>query len=247
MSCEICGGKGYILLDVPFGHPSFGRAVPCECTRGKIAKRRAERLREQAGISDTELQFWRFETFDAQRCQPPAVRPAMEAAKERCMAYAEQPRGWLILSGAFGSGKTHLAYAIASRALADGRAVFAATAPDMLDVLRAGYNDADGEFDRRFRAMRDAELLVIDDLGTQSGTPWAAEKLYQIINWRYARRLPMVITTNVDLERRSPQLDERIRSRLLEGTRVAGGFCQLLPLPARDFRPQKKEVSGGGR
>lgn len=57
-----------------------------------------------------------------------------------------------------------------------------------LDVLRQGYNDATGEFDRRFATMRDAELLVIDDLGTQSATPWAREKLYQIVNWRYRGR-----------------------------------------------------------
>jgi len=244
MTCELCGGKGYVLLDVPFGHPAFGRAVPCECTRGIIAKRRAERLREQAGISDAELRFWRFDTFKPEMCQPPAIRPAMEAAKKRCMEFSEQPRGWLILSGAFGSGKTHLAYAIASEALAKGMAVFAATAPDLLDVLRAGYSDDNDDFERRFRDMRNAELLVIDDLGTEAAKAWPTEKLYQIVNWRYARRLPMVITTNVDLERRSRELDERIRSRLLEGTRVAGGFCQLLPLPARDFRPQKRELGG---
>jgi DNA replication protein DnaC len=242
MACEKCGGIGYVRLTVPVGHPAFGRAIPCECQRDRLAKRRAERLREQAGIADAELRFWQFDTFRPDQCQPPAVRPAMEAAKQRCIEFAEQPRGWLILQGAFGCGKTHLAYAIASKALADGRAVFASTVPDMLDVLRQGYSDDNLTFEKRFDDMRNAELLVLDDLGTEAAKPWPTEKLYQIINWRYARRLPMVVTTNVDLERRSRELDDRIRSRLLEGTRVAGGFCQLLPLPARDFRPQKREI-----
>lgn len=241
MTCEICGGCGYVRLDVPLGHPQFGRAVPCACKRAELAKRRARRLREQAGIADAEMALWSFDTFDPDLCQPPAARPSMARIKRLCQVYAAQPQGWLLLQGAYGSGKTHLAYAIASRALADGQAVFAATAPDMLDVLRQGYNDASGEFDRRFATMRDAELLVIDDLGTQSATPWAREKLYQIVNWRYSRRLPMVVTTNVDLGRPGRDLDECMRSRLLEGTRTENGFCRLIPLPAHDFRPYKRE------
>lgn len=243
MVCEICKGAGYVYLDVPLGHPQYGRAVPCRCRREEITRRRAARLREQAGIADAEMALWSFDTFDPDACQPPAVRPSMERIKRLCQAYAANPQGWLLLQGAYGSGKTHLAYAIASKALADGRAVFAATAPDMLDVLRAGYNDTSGEFDRRFATMRDAELLVIDDLGTESATPWATEKLYQIVNWRYSRRLPMVVTTNVDLGRPGRGLDERMRSRLLEGTRTEHGFCRLIPLPAHDFRPYKREIA----
>jgi len=51
-----------------------------------------------------------------------------------------------------------------------------------------------------------------------------------------------VVTTNVDLGRPSKALDERMRSRLLEGTQAEGGFCRLVPLPAHDFRPQKREA-----
>ena len=91
MACEKCGGIGYVRLTVPVGHPAFGRAIPCECQRDRLAKRRAERLREQAGIADAELRFWQFDTFRPDQCQPPAVRPAMEAAKQRCIEFAEQP------------------------------------------------------------------------------------------------------------------------------------------------------------
>jgi DNA replication protein DnaC len=53
---------------------------------------------------------------------------------------------------------------------------------------------------------------VLDDLGTQSATPWAREKLYQILNYRYETRLPTVITTSASLD----ELDPRIRSRIMD-------------------------------
>jgi DNA replication protein DnaC len=55
-------------------------------------------------------------------------------------------------------------------------------------------------------------LLVLDDLGTQSMTPWVREKLYQLFNYRYNAKLPTVITTADTLD----EIDPRIRSRMLD-------------------------------
>jgi DNA replication protein DnaC len=60
--------------------------------------------------------------------------------------------------------------------------------------------------------VRQAELLILDDLGSENPSQWAGEKLFQLLNYRYSHRLPTVITTNVDLDR----LDGRIRSRMLD-------------------------------
>ncbi len=68
-------------------------------------------------------------------------------------------------------------------------------------------------FDRRFDEIRMAPLLMLDDLGTQSMTPWVKEKLYQLFNYRYNAELPTVITTSDSLD----EMDPRIRSRLLDG------------------------------
>ena len=51
-----------------------------------------------------------------------------------------------------------------------------------------------------FEGVRTTEILVLDDLGTESATPWAQEKLFQIINYRYNFQFPTVFTT-VDLRR----------------------------------------------
>ena len=72
--------------------------------------------------------------------------------------------------------------------------------------------------------MRTAPLLILDDLGTQTATPWAREKLYQIFNYRYNAELPTVITTALRLD----EIDPRIRSRMLD-TRLCKIFGILAP------------------
>ncbi len=54
--------------------------------------------------------------------------------------------------------------------------------PDLLDHLRATFSPSSTvSLDRRFEEVRTTPLLILDDLGTQSATPWAREKLYQIV------------------------------------------------------------------
>lgn len=240
----ICGGSGYWRLDVAPGHPLFGKAIPCICRRDELARKRAESLRAKSGIPDDRLRSWTFVTFDPLKSRPAGPgekRNCIEGMRDvlkACKRYAKELDGWLILTGQVGSGKTHLAYAIAAEALARGVPVYAATTPDMLEMLRASYgNDT---FDRTFQHLRDVSLLVLDDLGTQSQTPWAVEKLYQIINHRYVNRTPMVVTSNVPLSQLTGHVDGRIASRLLEGTRTQGGWARELTLPAGDFRPEAK-------
>jgi len=247
-----CNGMGYIHLNVQPGHPLFGVAIPCVCLRDARARERAEQLRSMCGLSERAMADMTFASFapstardalgnalDAQ-----AVRQ-LEAMRAYCLRYAAKPEGWLILVGPIGSGKTHLAAAIAVECMAHGMAVHMATMPDLLDMLRQGYaEDADARFEERFDWLRNVGLLILDDLGTEHATPWAAEKLYQIVNYRYERRLPMVVTSNVNPHSLSAQaVDARVLSRLLEGTEAEGGWSRVLTLPCGDYRRRKAKTS----
>jgi DNA replication protein DnaC len=133
------------------------------------------------------------------------------------------------LIGDYGCGKTHLAAAIANHALSElnMRPVFAVV-PDLLDYLRSTFSpSAEMRYESRFDTIRGADLLVLDDLGTENTTAWAKEKLFQIINHRYMERLPTVVTTNVDPER----IDGRIRSRLFDT-----GLSSAVFIEAGDYR-----------
>ena len=152
----------------------------------------------------------------------------LKMAYETALAYAEEPDGWLVFKGGYGCGKTHLAAAIANHRLAQGHPVLFVNTPDLLDHLRAAYNpNVPGGYDQRFDEVRNAPLLILDDLGTQSNTEWAQEKLYQIFNHRYNARLPTVITTNVELE----SVEIRIRSRMVDPSLV-----RIVHISAPDFR-----------
>ena len=100
--------------------------------------------------------------------------------------------------------------------------------PDLLDYLRAAFRpESTIPYDRRFEEVKRAPFLVLDDLGTESATSWAREKLYQLLNYRYNAVLPTVITTTRTLE----ELDLRIRTRLLDNR-----VCAVVALRVPPYR-----------
>ena len=202
--CPICLGVGYVRADAPVGDPAFGQALPCVCKERQLEERRRSDLWRISSLAPFEKKT--FETFEG--AVTPGVREAYEAARR----YADDPQGWLVLSGGYGVGKTHLAAAIANHQLTRGAHVFFSIVPDLLDHLRATFApSSDAPFDEMFDRVREAGLLVLDDLGAENSTAWATEKLFQLINYRYNFRMPTVVTTN---HRLLAHMDERIRSRL---------------------------------
>ena len=71
--------------------------------------------------------------------------------------------------------------------------------------------------------------MILDDFGRQTTTPWAQEKLYQVVNYRYNARLPMVVTTNCSLD----ELDTPIASRLADPD-----ISAVENIIAPDYRPR---------
>jgi len=226
--CPICGGTGVLRReDLPIDHPDFGHAVPCECALRKMEERKQEHLQKWSDLG--ALSRLTFDNFVPEgHSLTPEQKTNLKTAYDRACAFSEHPQGWLLLRGGFGSGKTHLAAAIANRRLALGEPALFVVVPDLLDYLRASYSpSSETTFDQRFEMILDAGMLILDDLGAQSSTPWAQEKLFQILNHRYNRRLPTVITTNSEMD----EIDVRLRSRLRDTDVVE----QVIIL-AHDFR-----------
>lgn len=226
-------------VDVPLGHEKFGRLEPCVCRANEIAENARKRLYEMSNLE--RLSHLTFENFNtsgnpkAEFISPQEVaslHDALDAAEE----FAKELQGWLLLEGAYGCGKTHLAAAIANHAVQSGTPTLFITVPDLLDSLRFAYNDPETTFEARFEDIRNADLLVMDDFGTQNATPWAQEKLFQIINYRYINKLPTVITTNLILD----EIESRIRSRLQDAE-----FVKYIRITAPDFR-RPTETSNPG-
>jgi DNA replication protein DnaC len=213
-------------MEAAVGSPNFSRLLPCTCKLEERARRSQSRLRQFSDL--TMFRDQTFDTFD------PTVRGTAEAY-DLAFAFANNPDGWLVLVGDYGCGKTHLAAAIANYTLHHmAMGPIFAVVPDLLDYLRTTFGpDAEATYDERFNAFRGADLLILDDLGTENATPWAREKLFQIINHRYNERAPLVVTTN-DLDR----IDPRIRSRLCDWQLSRHCF-----LDAGDYRERDRKVT----
>lgn len=208
--CPLCGGAGFVMADAPLGHPDFGKALPCRCREQERLQRRLSALHSLSNLD--ALARLTFDTFIP---EPSHLTPEkaynLRRALETCIFFAQSPEGWLLLSGVYGCGKTHLAAGIANARLALGEPVVFMVVPDLLDHLRATFNPhSEVSYDNLFEQVRTSPLLILDDLGTQSSTAWAQEKLFQLLNYRYIARLSTVITTNQRLD----EMDPRIRSRL---------------------------------
>jgi len=209
-NCPLCHGLGYLRRDLPIGHPDFGKLQICSCRHGQVAQQIHQRLFSISNLDN--LQHLTFENFNSRGRigLGPWQADSLEQAFNQAQQFAQKPEGWLLLQGGYGCGKTHLAAAIANFTVSVGMPTLFITVPDLLDALRFTYNNQESTFEERFDEIRTAPLLVMDDFGTQNATAWAQEKLFQIINYRYINRLPLVITTNLLLD----QIEGRIRSRL---------------------------------
>lgn len=147
-----------------------------------------------------KMTFENFATSGAQKSsntQKRSLKEAYEVAK----IFAEEPSGWLYLAGPTGVGKTHLAISIMNESTNNNFSVLFKFLPDLLDDLRTSYGpNGNDSFDKVFNQVKNVDLLILDDLGTEASTPWAEEKLYQIIVHRYDLILPTVFTSRITLE-----------------------------------------------
>lgn len=231
--CPVCGGLGFTSQDLPIGHPDFGRIHVCVCRQPQMLRSVQDRLYRLSNLeSFKDMTFDTFKTQGRMGLGDQQVH-SLEAARSQAMQYAQSLEGWLLLIGGYGCGKTHLAAAVANFAVNLGVPTLFLTVPDLLDWLRYSYESADTSFEERFEEIRSVRLLVLDDLGTQNATPWAQEKLFQIINHRYVNRLAMIISTNQDLA----EIDGRISSRLRDPELVT-----TVRISAPDYRSPVAEA-----
>ncbi len=197
-------------MDHPVGHPNFGEVEICSCRAEEISELNQNRLYALSNLK--ELRELTFENFNPRGRVGlrPVQAESLELAHTHAKQFAGNMNGWLVLQGIYGSGKTHLAAAISNFVVDLGIQSIFLTVPDLLDTLRFTYDNPNESFENKFDEIRNTPLLILDDFGTQNATEWAQEKLFQIINFRYINKLPLVITTNLDMK----DIEGRIRSRL---------------------------------
>ncbi len=225
LACPDCNGQGWLpaapgaLPD----EPGFGRLEPCRCTVARWEEDR-QQLRAERMAEELPWEGWTaaFATF--QRARAPEC---FDAARDWANGILDEP--FLYLWGGTGSGKSHLGYAAYHRLLERHEEVMWRNVPVLITRLfELGRDKSDpSAFRLAFEDVLRVRFLILDDLGAEYGTAFVADRLYQILNERYANYRPTFITSNLTPE----QLDGRLRSRLCDAER-----CREAWNASPDFR-----------
>ena len=197
------------------GYPSFGQLIPCETC---------------CPIPTVESFFEPL--WDITEHNRLAIAEGIEMAKD--------PKGWLVLNGDRGVGKTTIAKAILSAVKRREAEPFQSAA--LLDYWRSRIGE--GDFAEVFMAHCQAAFFALDDLaairpveldkkGDTSTTPWALERLTIFLDHRYARRLPTVITTDKDEVEMARIVGPRIADRVFD---QGSGLCTVIPIGGKSYR-----------
>jgi len=201
-----------------------------------VLKKESSSLQTLDSLDLELLKGMRFDNFDTRRLNLTTnVRENLDKALNIAREFARSPQGWLVFQGLNGCGKTHLAAAIANNLREEGKEVLFIVVSDLLDHLRSSFGpDSRLSYDALFEKIKKVPVLVLDDFGEHSATPWAKEKMFQLINYRYNARLPMVITTCLFLE----EIESGISSRMVDPT-ISTVFDMIAPDYRGDIRTSR--------
>jgi DNA replication protein DnaC len=145
------------------------------------------------------------------------VNAGNKEAYNACVDYAKRLNPFvadgLLLYGPVGTGKTHLAVGILKECFRRGLIGTQMKVPDLLEEIRRGYDSADHTKEDK---ARNTFLVILDDLGAEKVTDWVREKLFSIIDHRYEKQKPLIVTTNCTPKELTERIGERITDRLRE-------------------------------
>jgi len=189
----------------------------CECFNKILNSAAAEDLN-----SHSPLRLSSFDTFNI-KLYPTAVDPEfgespfniMRKNYEECRQFADSFNGkgyGLFMMGNTGLGKTHLSLSIANELIKKGYCVIYGSVPELLRRLdKEQFKNADGD---TMALITDCDLLILDDLGAENNTDRYTSLLYEMINARQSRSLPMIINTNLEMAQIKVRYQDRLWSRL---------------------------------
>lgn len=174
------------------------KAAAEEQERRKAMQQRIERLLGRSGIKKRFQQ----RTFENFRRDTPGRQKNYTIAKEYAdnFGYHRAKGDGLYIEGTNGTGKTHLAAAIALQLIGEGIPVICKTSSDLLMDIKKSFDDSSVNEAQVLDVYKRVDLLIIDDLGKEQCSDWSMSTLYSILNDRYEDMKPTIVTTNYNAD-----------------------------------------------
>lgn len=190
---KIGGMRPFVSLETdPWGKKSlvlrYGGCIKCKRSKTPQKDPELENKIKQSGLTATQAEKT-FATYDHKDASPEIV-----VAKAKAVMAAKNGTS-LILAGKPGTGKTHLAIAIALEAMKNGRKAIFKNMPELLDEICRAYQDHTDPFGLMMK-YKNVSCLVLDDWGKEKTSEARLDYLYQIIDYRYSNGLQTIATTN---------------------------------------------------
>lgn len=241
MKCPICGKE--TEREITLFDTKIKVKVMCLCREKELEeKRKIQENREKQdrlerlfknSLMDEKFRKETFKNWDRQK----GSKTYYDIGLKYCKNFKEIRKEGLgiMLQGRPGNGKTYLSNCIANYLLDTFTPVISISINNLLDRIRQSYNKWEQEGETELiKSITKADLIILDDLGTENPTDWAISKVYSIIDAIYRAKKCLIVSTNYSLQQLRDQYGDRTISRLEE-------MCTTIEIKDKSFRQDMAE------
>lgn len=221
--CPDCGDV--IQMDIEVFNRIRRVPVVCSCKKTELAKQEKENeyMEKQIRLNQIFKNSLMDEKFYKATFENWNHNIGSKKIYNICLKYAnnfkkvKEENIGLLIYGTPGNGKTHAVSCIANFLLSKEIPTICVSINKLLERIKETYNSHGKEGEETIlRSLANADLLIIDDLGTEQRNDWSITRIYNIIDSRYRNSLPTIITTNMDFKELEQFYHKRTYDRLLE-------------------------------
>lgn len=213
--CHLCNDTGWIPHEDEKGYLTVKE---CKCRKQRILNNRLRFANLPEAFKDMELKTFRTDVYrlDKSKRDIAIVVGIVKAYLDKIEINKENGMGLYISSNTKGSGKTRLVASIANELIKkhNMQVKFAVSTMILSEIRNTWNKDYDYTESTLLDALSTAEILIIDDFGTEQVKGWINERFYSIVNERYINKKITIFTSNYELK--NLEYDDRITNRIKE-------------------------------